>query len=379
MGTTGNATPHEPWNTGKIVGQKAPFELKGIWALRVRLEVEGRFRDQREAHEVGRFAVASTRPPTPRPRREPPRGRAGRTSRRRRASACHSRSAAFAATVRVPRQRSAQDRADQLDFAGAACAGQSAEDAQADVEALLADPRLTQGMLVRFGLAALLSVPFWQAPPLVYWQGQGVAQALFSSTLALWRCKGAFAVYALAWFAVIVVFAAIAALLFSLLGARQLAGVVAMPAALVFSTVFYVSLLFPYEGCFSEGRRAFAAGDLRCPCARPACPASVALELPGGLRPGAALRCCDESSHCVASTRRMGPPTGLPTPFSGILIGSGITSLRDMSLRRSAARFHSVGHPAVGPFSGAPTPLPFVWAKRLVGGVGARSRCRQSR
>lgn len=108
-------------------------------------------------------------------------------------------------------------------------------------------------MLVRFGLAALLSVPFWQAPPLVYWQGQGVAQALFSSTLALWRCKGAFAVYALAWFAVIVVFAAIAALLFSLLGARQLAGVVAMPAALVFSTVFYVSLLFTYEGCFSEG------------------------------------------------------------------------------------------------------------------------------
>lgn len=127
------------------------------------------------------------------------------------------------------------------------------EDAQAEVEALLADPRLARGMLVRFGLAALLSVPFWQAPPLVYWQGQGVAQALFSSTLALWRCKGAFAVYALAWFAVIVVFAAIAALLFGLVGARQLAGVVAMPAALVFSTVFYVSLLFTYEGCFSDG------------------------------------------------------------------------------------------------------------------------------
>ncbi len=112
---------------------------------------------------------------------------------------------------------------------------------------------------MRFGLAALLSVPFWQAPPLVYWQGQGVAQALFSSTLALWRCKGAFAVYALAWSAVIVAFAAVAALLFSLLGARQLAGVVAMPAALVFSTVFYVSLLFTYEGCFSEGEAALPA------------------------------------------------------------------------------------------------------------------------
>ena len=28
----------EPWNKGKIVGQKAPFKLKDIWALRVRLQ-----------------------------------------------------------------------------------------------------------------------------------------------------------------------------------------------------------------------------------------------------------------------------------------------------------------------------------------------------
>ena len=26
----------EPWNKGKLVGQKAPFKLKDIWALRVR-------------------------------------------------------------------------------------------------------------------------------------------------------------------------------------------------------------------------------------------------------------------------------------------------------------------------------------------------------
>lgn len=32
----------EPWNKGKIVGQKAPFKLKDIWALRVRLQMEGR-------------------------------------------------------------------------------------------------------------------------------------------------------------------------------------------------------------------------------------------------------------------------------------------------------------------------------------------------
>jgi hypothetical protein len=35
----------EPWNKGKLVGQKAPFKLKDIWALRVRLQMEGRVRE----------------------------------------------------------------------------------------------------------------------------------------------------------------------------------------------------------------------------------------------------------------------------------------------------------------------------------------------
>jgi hypothetical protein len=126
------------------------------------------------------------------------------------------------------------------------------DDARAEMEALLADPRLTWGLIARFGLAACLSVPFWHAPALVYWQGQSVGQALFSSTLAMWRCKGAFLMYSLAWVGVIAIFGALVGLLFSLFDARQLAGVIAMPAGLMFSTVFYVSLLFTYEGCFSS-------------------------------------------------------------------------------------------------------------------------------
>jgi hypothetical protein len=38
MEATGNAVHLEPWNKGKIVGQKAPFKPKDIWALRVRLD-----------------------------------------------------------------------------------------------------------------------------------------------------------------------------------------------------------------------------------------------------------------------------------------------------------------------------------------------------
>jgi integrase len=35
----------EPWNKGKLVGQKAPFKAKEIWAIRVRLQMDDRARD----------------------------------------------------------------------------------------------------------------------------------------------------------------------------------------------------------------------------------------------------------------------------------------------------------------------------------------------
>src|SRR5579864_6681311 len=38
-------TIREPWNKGKLVGQKAPFKLKEIWAIRIRLQLASRHRD----------------------------------------------------------------------------------------------------------------------------------------------------------------------------------------------------------------------------------------------------------------------------------------------------------------------------------------------
>jgi len=35
-----NTMHREPCNKGKIVGQKAPFKVIDIWALRVRLQIE---------------------------------------------------------------------------------------------------------------------------------------------------------------------------------------------------------------------------------------------------------------------------------------------------------------------------------------------------
>lgn len=34
MGTVGNAAHREPYNKGKVVGQRAPYKLTDIWALR---------------------------------------------------------------------------------------------------------------------------------------------------------------------------------------------------------------------------------------------------------------------------------------------------------------------------------------------------------
>ena len=35
----------QPWNKGKLVGQKAPRRLRDIWAIRVRLQIAERTRD----------------------------------------------------------------------------------------------------------------------------------------------------------------------------------------------------------------------------------------------------------------------------------------------------------------------------------------------
>ena len=86
---------------------------------------------------------------------------------------------------------------------------------QKELDALLGDAGLLQGVLLRLGGTALLSIPFWHAPALVWWQGQGVAQSLFSSTVACWRNRTAFLVYGLMWTLTIVVFSVLVGGVFS--------------------------------------------------------------------------------------------------------------------------------------------------------------------
>lgn len=120
--------------------------------------------------------------------------------------------------------------------------------------ALAGDPAVQTGALLRGLLTVLLSVPFWHAPALVQWGGQGVAQSLFSSVLAVWRTRGAFTLYALGWLALTAATGGALALLLSLLGLGQAMSVVVMPLGLLFTAAFYVSLYFSFVESFSQGR-----------------------------------------------------------------------------------------------------------------------------
>ena len=57
----------------------------------------------------------------------------------------------------------------------------------------------TAVLVFQLGWAAFVSVPLWYAPALVHWGRQGAAHAMFSSVVALWHTKAAFAMYQLGW------------------------------------------------------------------------------------------------------------------------------------------------------------------------------------
>jgi hypothetical protein len=124
------------------------------------------------------------------------------------------------------------------------------DSAQTEIDALLSEPGVSWAVLSALALGSLLSVPFWHAPALVHWGGQGARQAMFSSTLAVWRSRGAFFTYMLAWMGVLLMFGLATAIVFALLGEPQLAGFIGVPAGLVFSAVFYLSVLFTFNDSF---------------------------------------------------------------------------------------------------------------------------------
>ena len=146
--------------------------------------------------------------------------------------------------------------ADTLDGGSVTDLMQNAQGGGLDSEAAAAkaasDPRIEFGLMLRFALTGLLSLIFWHAPALVHWEGQGAAQAVFTSTLACWRNKGAFLVYGLYWFSVAMMVALGASLLAALFGTASMLPLLLAPVSLLLSTAFYASLYFTYADTFVD-------------------------------------------------------------------------------------------------------------------------------
>ena len=138
-------------------------------------------------------------------------------------------------------------------FAAVAEAFSSPDMTPESVRPALSDPALRWAMFLFTALTAVIAVPFWHAPALVHWGRQAWARALFFSTVACWRNRGAFAVYGLTWAAVLVVFNLATGVLFSLFGMPAFAAAIVIPGALMFAIAFYASLYFTYADCFIEG------------------------------------------------------------------------------------------------------------------------------
>lgn len=116
--------------------------------------------------------------------------------------------------------------------------------------ARVAEPGVQFGLMLRLLFLGVLSIAFWHAPALVFWGDPGWAKSLFFSTVALWRNKGAFAIYSLVWLALFTVLLAIVSIGAGLFGPERFA-LVAVPLMLVFMTLFYASLWFTFADCFS--------------------------------------------------------------------------------------------------------------------------------
>jgi hypothetical protein len=112
-------------------------------------------------------------------------------------------------------------------------------------------PPMPATLLLPIGILAMLSLVFWHVPALIHWGRLPLAKALFFSAVAAWRNFGAFVGYGLAWAFLSASFSFVTQVLFGLFGQPHLLPFAVVPAALMFSTVFYTSLYFTFVDSFS--------------------------------------------------------------------------------------------------------------------------------
>jgi hypothetical protein len=119
-----------------------------------------------------------------------------------------------------------------------------------EIIALLGSSEMTYATLLFTLVMSAIAAPFWHAPALVHWGGHSAGQALFSSLLAVWRNKAAFAVYFAVFTATgLMGLFVLSALVSALLPLWLALGLLVMAWAGA-GAVFYLSVLFTFNDSF---------------------------------------------------------------------------------------------------------------------------------
>lgn len=136
-----------------------------------------------------------------------------------------------------------------LSDAWSALRAEDASTPMADEAMLQTVQSLQSGLLLRLVMVLPTMLLFWHAPVLIHREGASVAKALFASALASWRNLGAFVVYGVSWALADLVLSVVVGGVLGLLGLAQIALMLAVPVALLFSAAFYASLHASVSGC----------------------------------------------------------------------------------------------------------------------------------
>jgi hypothetical protein len=132
-------------------------------------------------------------------------------------------------------------------------------DGKQPVIAPMSEASLASLQFVVLGLT-VVSIPLWYAPALVHWGGQGAAQAMFSSVVAIWRTKGAFLTFLAGWFVVGVAFDALVQALASVFGVEAVS-LAALTGQMMLSIAYFVSMWFGFVDTFEIATSRTALAD----------------------------------------------------------------------------------------------------------------------
>ncbi len=105
-------------------------------------------------------------------------------------------------------------------------------------------------MWITMALYLPLSMMFWHAPALVYWQGMPPVKSLFFSLMACVRNFAAFATYGLTWLGVFALAGMAISLLAAAVGGPAAATAVMFPVAMLMAAMFFTSIYFTVRDCF---------------------------------------------------------------------------------------------------------------------------------